>query len=132
MNRKSSFIISFILFLLLSGINDNIFAQGNYPTLVRKDNFKKEIELDTIFKYHFGDSAQWSLPGYDDSQWRWTAADTTKADTLLQEHTGIVWYRGEFKIDSGFSGEPFMLEVLCHGACEIFLDGKLIKTIGKV
>ncbi len=74
----------------------------------------------------------WAAFDFDDSDWRSTLADSTDKDTLLANHNGMIWFRGKFKVDSTLTDKPFAIEVLCHGACEVYFDGQLVKKIGVV
>ena len=101
MNSKLSFLLSFLLLFVLSGTNNNhLFAAAEYGNLVTPQNLKKEIDLDTIYRYKIGDNPEWSKFDFDDTDWRPTIADSTDNDTLLEKHDGIVWFRGKFKVDS--------------------------------
>ena len=114
-------------------MNDNhSFASTDYPNLVIPENVRKEIDLDTIYRYKIGDNPEWSKADLDDSEWRPTIADSTANDTLLDKHDGIVWFRGKFKVDSTLIGRAFAIELICHGACEVYFDGLLVKKIGVV
>lgn len=133
MNRKTYFILSFFLLFFLFGLNNNhLFAQTGFGNLVTPDNYKKEIDLDTLYKYKFGDDPSWASPEFDDSAWRSVLADSTDNDTLFRKYEGILWFRGKFKVDSTLANNPFTIEILPFGACEVYFDGKLVKTLGKV
>ncbi|HQW23589.1 MAG TPA: hypothetical protein PLI47_09815, partial [Bacteroidia bacterium] len=93
MNKKTSFKISFfLLFVLFATNNNHLIAQSAPGILVTPENFKKEIDLDTLYKYKIGDDPKWASVDFDDSSWRPTEADSTDNDTLLQKHEGIVWF----------------------------------------
>ena len=133
MNKKTSFKISFLLLFVLFATNNNhLIAQSAPGILVTPENFKKEIDLDTLYKYKIGDDPKWASVDFDDSSWRPTEADSTDNDTLLQKHEGIVWFRGKFKVDSSLAKNPFTIEILAYGAVDVYFDGKLVKKIGKV
>ena len=133
MNSKLSFLLSFLLLFVLSGTNNNhLFAATEYGNLVTPQNLKKEIDLDTIYRYKIGDNPEWSKFDFNDTDWRPTIADSTDNDTLLEKHDGIVWFRGKFKVDSTLTSKAFAIEILCHGACEVYFDGMLVKKIGVV
>ncbi len=133
MNKNTWFILSFILLFVLFGTDNNhLSAQSNYGNLVTSKNYKKEIDLDTIYRYKIGDDPKWADENFDDSTWRLIIADSTKKDTLLEKHEGIVWFRGKFKVDSLLIQNPFTIEIIPHGACEVYFDGKLMKKIGVV
>jgi serine phosphatase RsbU (regulator of sigma subunit) len=95
-------------------------------------NFKSGISLEHFWKYKIGDSKKWVDPELDDSDWRLLAADSTDKDTLLKTLKGIAWFRASFYIDSTISGLPLALQMRTNGACDIFIDGKLIRSMGIV
>ncbi|MBK8585626.1 MAG: beta galactosidase jelly roll domain-containing protein [Bacteroidetes bacterium] len=133
MNRKACFKLSFLLlFVLFATSNNHLLAQTNYGNLVTPKNYKTEIDLDTLYKYKIGDDFQWATVDYDDSSWRSTLADSTDNDTILEKHQGIVWFRGKFKVDTSLTKNPFTIEIMPYGACDVYFDGKLVKKIGIV
>lgn len=133
MNKKLLFLLSLLFLFALLGVNNcHLYASSDYPNLVTPKNFRKEIDLDTIYKYKIGDDLKWAAVDLDDTDWRSTLADSTENDTLLEKHDGIIWFRGKFKVDSTLTDKAFAIEVLCHGACEVYFDGLLVKKIGVV
>ncbi len=133
MNSKTHFKLSFLLlFVLFITSNNHLSAQTSYGNLVTPKNYKKEIDLDTLYKYKIGDDLQWASVEYNDSSWRSTLADSTDNDTLVEKHQGIVWFRGKFKVDSSLTKNPFTIEIMPYGACDVYFDGKLVKKIGIV
>ena len=133
MNKKLLFLISFYLLFVLLRTNDNqLSASSDHPILVTPKNYKQEIDLDTLYKYKTGDDLKWAEVNFDDNDWRSTLADSTDNDTLLEKHEGIVWFRGKFNVDSTLTHRAFAIEVLCHGACDVYFDGNLVKKIGVV
>ena len=133
MNSKTHFKLSvLLLFVLFITSNNHLFAQTSYGNLVTPKNYKKEIDLDTLYKYKIGDDLQWASVEYNDSSWRSTLADSTDNDTLVEKHQGIVWFRGKFKVDSSLTKNPFTIEIMPYGACDVYFDGKLVKKIGIV
>lgn len=122
----------FFLFVLSGAGSTPLFAASEYRDLVTPENYKKEIDLDTLYRYKLGDNPEWSKVEFDDSDWRPTIADTTEKDTLLKVYNGIAWFRGKFKVDSSLISRSFAIEILCHGACDVYFDGILVKKIGVV
>jgi serine phosphatase RsbU (regulator of sigma subunit) len=50
----------------------------------------------------------------------------------LKNYSGLAWFRKKFRTDSSFSEKNFILEFRMFGAAEVFLNGKLIRTLGTV
>jgi serine phosphatase RsbU (regulator of sigma subunit) len=95
-------------------------------------NFKSGLSLDDLWKYKIGDEKEWSESDYDDSGWRKIIADSTDDDTLLNSLKGVAWFRSSFYIDSTIGGFPLALQMRTNGACDVFIDGKLIRSLGVV
>src|SRR5204863_2644036 len=45
---------------------------------------------------------------------------------------GIAWFRTTFVIDSTIDDVPLSLKLRTNGACDVFIDGKLIHSLGVV
>jgi serine phosphatase RsbU (regulator of sigma subunit) len=50
----------------------------------------------------------------------------------LKNYSGIVWFRKKFRTDTSFDEKNFLLEFHMFGAAEVFLNGKLLKKLGKI
>ena len=96
------------------------------------DNKNKSIELFHNWKYHGGDNLAWADPLFDDSNWE--MLDTPlQRDKLPQDGwTGIGWFRLHFEVDLVLWEQPLTMLIRQIGASEIYLDGTLIYSIGKV
>ncbi|NIV95504.1 SpoIIE family protein phosphatase [candidate division KSB1 bacterium] len=84
------------------------------------------------WKYQPGDNPEWANPGFDDSSW-----DAT-CPCILADHKpeggwdGIGWFRVDVSVDSSLWGVPLAFDLRQTGASEIYLDGKLLYSFGKV
>ncbi len=108
------------------------FAADTNTGVITIPNFKKSVELDSIFTYSASDSTNFSNPQFDDAHWRLVVADSTLKDTIYTRHHKIIWFRAHFKIDSSLFTVPLTFEIHSYGAMEFFLDGNKIQTIGNV
>ncbi len=96
------------------------------------------ILLDKGWKWHTGDNPDWAKPEFDDSKWE--SIDPTSPFSKLPQVTEaeIGWFRIAVTIDSSLVNQPLIVTTntppkgLMMGALEIYLDGKLIGSIGKV
>jgi signal transduction histidine kinase len=84
------------------------------------------------WKYHPGDSLHWADPNYDDSGWQ--TADPYEIGREFSDEgwPGIGWFRRWVELDSSLLGQTLGLVLQQLGASEIYLDGKLLYTFGKV
>jgi signal transduction histidine kinase len=90
------------------------------------------VLLDKGWKFHAGDNSEWAKTALNDSTW--TDIDPTKdiMDLPTIQNGKIGWLRLQLQIDSSLIGEPYALAVIQAVASEIYIDGRLIKTFGKL
>ncbi|MGH1365544.1 MAG: ATP-binding protein [Calditrichia bacterium] len=124
-----------ILWLCLLPLPD-LFAQTIDSTtflddsLYNEDNF---INLHHNWRFHAGDNMAWANPAFDDGDWEQVAA-TGLLSTQLPKNgwNGIGWFRLRLEVDSSLRGVPLALLYRQTGAAEIYLNGKLIHSVGRV
>ena len=89
--------------------------------------------LESNWSYKKGDNINWSDPKFDDSSWtKISSKNLNKPNNkIIGGDNEIVWFRKLIKTDSTFNN-PIVLNVYQVGASEIYLDGKLVQTLGKV
>ena len=128
-------ILFLIIFCLLVGATSLVSAQVDGRMLLSADSLKDEdrvIEHFRNWKYHAGDNSAWADPELDDSLWE-TVDTRLKSDKLPKDGwRGIGWFRLHVAVDSTLWNKPLALIYHQTGAAEIYLDGKLIYTFGKV
>ena len=77
-------------------------------------------------KFRIGDDMAWSAVDFDDSAW----PDTIDLD---EDWSGVFWSRSKTEIDSTLWGVPLAVSITqMRGALEIYLDGQLLLSSGKV
>jgi len=130
---KHSLIPSFI-FIMFFWIVQNNFANGSPENdFFKIDSITNEIELNKNWKYHPGDDTLWAGFDYDDHDWDTTLQTTLDLlDTPENKFTGLCWFRLHFQIDSSLTNKTYALLMKQQGASEIYLNGKLIKSFGKI
>lgn len=142
---KHELVLIFLLILVVSGFIPQVSAQDIKPTLVHPLTGKLALTLftvdratkpwpDSLWKYHPGDNPEWADPAYDDTDWE-------SVNSLLNQNAlpesgweGIGWFRLHFTVwDEQIKNMPLALYVAYQaGASEIYLDGKLLYSFGKV
>lgn len=142
---KHKFILIFHLILVASGFIPQVSAQDTEPPIVHPLTGKLALSLFLVdrvtkpwptspWKYHPGDNPEWADPAYDDTDWE--SVSTLLSQNALPESgwEGIGWFRLHFTVsDEQIKNMPLALYVAYQaGASEIYLDGKLLYSIGKV
>ena len=86
------------------------------------------------WKYHPGDNPDWAKPDFDDTNWKYFSPMITQDKSINKEWQGIGWFRLHISIpDEELWNKPLALTVFYQaGASEIYLDGELIFSFGKV
>ncbi len=101
---------------------------------LRLENLHHEYQLTKSWCYQLGDNPSYAQEDFDDSAWHEYDDDTSKAflDSAFQHPPVMVWFRYHFFADSTLHERILSLKVILKDACEIYFDGKQIKTIGKL
>lgn len=83
--------------------------------------------------FHSGDESTWAMPAYDDDLWE-LVPDATLLNAARPSDgwKGIGWFRLNFVVAEDVVGEPLGVQIVQAGASEVYLDGKLLKSYGKV
>ena len=118
--------ILFFIFPLLS------YADKRIADTISIRNFKSGLNLNSLWKYNNGDDRSRAAIDFDDSEWRILDEDSLEKDTLLNNYKGIAWFRSSFVIDSSINFVPLALQMRTNGACDVFINGKLIRSLGVV
>lgn len=82
--------------------------------------------------YSPGDNLKWADPDFDDSEWAIMQSAMLVTDLAENEWTGIGWFRLHLRVDSSLWNKLLSLRLGHLGASELYLNGHLIRTQGKV
>jgi signal transduction histidine kinase len=93
-----------------------------------------------LWRFRLGDDPAWASPDFDDRAWATLSPDSLIADTLIvaarrmerEGRPGIGWFRLRLTLDEEIRGRPLALNLITHGAVEIYLDGELLFRGGDV
>lgn len=83
------------------------------------------------WKFTFEDDLAFALPHYQDTGWKTAASELSGKDLEKHKPKGAVWFRLVVMADSTALHLPAVIQLIGDGAASIYLDGKLLRTIGK-
>lgn len=119
------------LLVQANAFTQDILHVKSFPINTSAFNIAAGTPLDKGWKWQHGDDAQWSLPGFNDSLWQPVNPLLDVPLSLPQiPQSSIFWLRIRFSIDSNIQQKQLALLVQQSGASAIYLDGKLIETLG--
>lgn len=96
------------------------------------DNPIQMYMLNPFWKFHPGDDTSWANPKYNDKDWFVMSTLRTPWDDTSGIWNGIGWFRLHINIDTSLVNKPIYLFVRQFGASEIYLNGKLIRRLGRI
>ncbi len=126
---KKIFLTFFFLLLIVPEIS---FSESLPGDTINVRNFKSGRPLENYWKYFKGDNRSAVSINFDDSSWELDVDSVEDAKTKLNSYKGILMYRCSFIIDSTIDNLPLALRLRTNNACEVFIDGKLIHSLGKL
>ena len=99
---------------------------------LRLDSLKLGWVFVDYWRYHTGDDTAWARPDFDESSWREFGFGNSlfKKDSTLKGFFGPVWFRLHVYVDTDIVDLPLAFKVDVGGACEFYVDGKLVQTLG--
>ncbi|RKU08109.1 hypothetical protein C6503_23280 [Candidatus Poribacteria bacterium] len=138
---KHKLVLIFHLILMMFGFICQASAQDSEPApvtgirVLTLDDIEKGGALLVNWKYHPGDDQEWANPAFDDTGWESTESTWLFLNEIPRiGWEGIGWFRLHLSVpDERLWHTPLALQVIYQaGASEIYLDGELIYTFGKV
>src|SRR5690349_11314930 len=125
--------IPFILLLNII-IPFTLQAQQHAASYFRLDTIPSigYVVLDSGWKFHAGDNAEWAKPSLNDSDWQ-PINPLKHIEELPQvKNAGIGWLRLTLHVPVNMQGKNMTMGIQQVGASEIYLNGKLIEQYGTV
>ena len=86
--------------------------------------------LDQGWRYHAGDNPAWAQPGFDDHSWDTLRPTRSRQELPQPLQTGISWLRLRFRLSDSLRLRTLIIQSWELGACEIYLNGRLILRQG--
>jgi len=105
------------------------------PTVLSLERLQHKdgiIELFENWKYKVGDDSNYANPSFDDRDWKTIDPRLPENEYRDINWKGIGWFRIHLKVDRSIWGVPLSLRVRQAGASEIYLNGRLLYSFGKV
>src|SRR5688500_7508264 len=84
------------------------------------------------WRFHPGDDPAWAAPDFDDSSWRRSNPSLELDEELPPGWQGIGWYRTKIDVAPELAGVPLGMWLRLLGACEIYVDGRLVEQRGQI
>jgi hypothetical protein len=114
-----------IIFFMLFGLTD---AQNYFKV----DQDSLPASLKKGWKYNLKDDSSFALFSCNDNSWKSVkpSLNVFKIDSI--GFTGFAWFRLNIEIPPSLVNKPFVLALTQVGASEIYLDGLLVGSYGKV
>jgi len=130
--RKNTFILIALLFAgSLFSQTDSAF-KVKLPDAKEKYRERPSQDIDRFWKYHRGDDSKWSAPTFDDKSWQALDPRLKVKELKPGVFEGIGWFRIHLLVDTSILNKTVALMLEQDGASEIYLDGKLIHSFGKI
>lgn len=82
--------------------------------------------------YHVGDNPNFARADFDDSRWRTQNVLLPLDDIPADDMNNILWFRLHITIDSTLHNRDIALILFQQGASEVYLNGRLLQSLGTV
>ena len=128
--------VHIVLFSILCStlfISKSSYPQSSDTVYIYSGTIKEStIELDNLWRYHPGDNPLWASPDYNTADWDMVNTMMYFEDFPINDWEGIGWFRKVIAIDSALYNKTLDLRIHHYGASEIYVNGKLQCSIGKI
>ena len=104
------------------------------PPLILEGLGHATLPLDGPWQFHTGDDPDWASPSFDDSGWQPILAGVPWEAQGHYGYTGFAWYRRHIVVPQSATANLDLALFLpaCDSACEIYWNGSLVGTLGKL
>ncbi len=89
------------------------------------------LELHGLFRFKPGDDPRWADPAFDDSGWALIRGDEPWDGQGYPQLSGVAWYRFTLVLPAGGDFYSLLLPRI-YSSYQIFVDGRLLLTVGKM
>jgi len=128
---KFAILLSLLFFV---SFNSSIAAEENtlFLNLGNLDDLSKSCTTGGYWLFHEGHNIDWAIPEIDDSEWEIRKTYITGKEFRESDKYKYGWYRLHLNVDSSLWQKELGISFGLIGAIEIYLNGKLVYTKGKV
>jgi serine phosphatase RsbU (regulator of sigma subunit) len=128
--------VHIVLFSILCSIlfiPKSSYPQSSDTVYIYSGTIKEStIELDNLWRYRPGDNPLWASPDYNTADWDMVNTMMYFEDFPINDWEGIGWFRKVIAIDSALYNKTLDLRIHHYGASEVYVNGKLQCSIGKI
>jgi sigma-B regulation protein RsbU (phosphoserine phosphatase) len=117
-----------LFFLLLMLCASNSLRAQSFSLITGREPV---ASLDGLWRFHTGDNPAWANSNFDDSQWPLLRSDETWAKQGYKGYSGYAWYRFQVVVPPDTGDLSFLLPRILT-SYQVFVDGKLVKTVGRM
>jgi signal transduction histidine kinase len=94
--------------------------------------YTEGVTLDSAWKWQAGDNPDWAKADFDDSNWEVIDQIQEIPDMPQVRAAEIGWFRIHIDVDSTMLNKPISALLTVMGATEVYINEKLMKSIGIV
>ncbi len=130
--KKALLLFLFLFSLVGFAQTDNYFHFDSLPGQQEYTVNEPSIQVLTNWKYHKGDDMRWADSAFDDSSWNFVAPNLNFDSLAPGTFETIGWFRLHLIVDTTLLNKTLAFLITQSGASEVYLDGKLIHSFGKI
>ena len=90
------------------------------------------LVLNHGWRYRAGDNPVWAQPDFDDSRWDTLTPTRPRRELPAAVGRGISWLRLRFQLSDSLQGHALAVSSYQLGACEVYLNGRLVLRQGQL
>ena len=132
MKKALLLFLFFILPFVDFAQTDSYFHFDSIPAQIENTISEPSLPVLTNWKYQKGDDMRWADSAFDDSSWKFVPPELNFDSIPVNTFETIGWFRLHLIIDTTLLDKALALLFTQSGASEIYLDGKLIHSFGKI
>ena len=129
-NKKLTVKNDTIVSIFVENWKNSLYFRKVKPDYIIGDD--KSIQLINNWKYHKGDNLNWGGGNINDSLWETVSSDLGIENMPKTGWENVGWFRTHLLVDSTLWNRTIALSMNQLGASEVYYNGKLIYSYGKV
>lgn len=131
---KKALLLFFLLLLPFVHFSqtDVYFHFDSLPSPQAYNVNESNVPVLTNWKYHKGDDLRWADSAFDDHSWTFISPKLNLDSIPTGTFETIGWFRLHILVDTTLLNRTLAFLMTQSGASEVYLDGKLIESFGKI